>query len=513
MTMSFLWSELQNGSDIRGTALPGIPDEKVNLTPEVAFRLGQSLVSWYTRHFPEKKERLLISVGTDSRLSGPILKKSFCDGLLSAGADVCDFGLATTPSMFMSIVDETIQCDAAVMITASHLPFNRNGFKFFTARGGFEKADITELLILAEKFNSPAEQAKGSLRAINYLERYSDALISLIRKRVNHPESLATPLKGLRIIVDAGNGAGGFFATRVLKALGADTTGSQFLEPDGNFPNHAPNPEDEKAMESLQHGVLRAKADLGIIFDTDVDRAAVVSKDGTGINRNRLIALLSSIVLEEHPGSTIVTDSVTSEGLGSFIGAHNGIHHRFKRGYKNVINEALRLNKEGQPCWLAIETSGHAAMKENYFLDDGAYIIAKILIKVAQLHHQGRSPEDLIRSLAEPAESKEFRIIIRDESFSSYGKKVIDGLESLIEQTDGWEKAPVNHEGTRVTCDPSSGHGWFLLRLSLHDPVLPLNVESEDYGGVAAIINTLLPYLKQFDKLDIVSLQQNNSPV
>ncbi len=266
-------------------------------------------------------------------------------------------------------------------------------------------------------------------------------------------------------------------------------------------------------MESLQHAVLEAKADLGIIFDTDVDRAAVVSKDGTAINRNRLIALLSAIVLEDHPGTAIVTDSVTSEGLGIFIKDHKGIHHRFKRGYKNVINEARRLNKEGQPCWLAIETSGHAAMKENYFLDDGAYIIARILIKVAQLHRQGNSLEDLIKSLAEPAESKEFRIKIRTEDFAVYGKKVIEGLESFLVRVDGWEKAPVNHEGIRVTCNPSSGHGWFLLRLSLHDPVLPLNVESEDRGGTALIIKKLLPYLNQFEKLDIASLQPNISNV
>jgi phosphomannomutase len=506
--MPFFWSELQNGSDIRGTALTGIPDETVNLTPEVSFRLGQSLVSWYAQHFPEKKDRLLVSVGTDSRLSGPLLRQSFCDGLVSSGADVLDFGLATTPSMFMSIVDKNTRCNAAVMITASHLPYNRNGFKFFTPRGGFEKAEITELLALAEAGNFPAEQPKGSVHALNYLEQYADALISLIRKRVNHPDSFATPLKGLRIIVDAGNGAGGFFATGVLRTLGADTTGSQFLEPDGTFPNHAPNPEDDKAMESLQHAVMIAKADLGIIFDTDVDRSAVVSKDGTGINRNRLIALLSAIVLEEHPGSTIVTDSITSEGLGRFIEDHHGIHHRFKRGYKNVINEALRLNKEGKPCWLAIETSGHAAMKENYFLDDGAYVIARILIKVAQLHHQGKSPDDLIKTLAEPAESKEFRIKIKDERFSAYGKKVIDSLESFLTQADGWEKTPVNHEGIRISCGPSSGNGWFLLRLSLHDPVLPLNIESEDPGGAALIIKRLVPYLKLFDKLDISSLQQ-----
>lgn len=122
----------------------------------------------------------------------------------------------------------------------------------------------------------------------------------------------------MKVVVDAGNGSGGFFAS-MLADLGADTTGSQFLEPNGTFPNHVPNPEDPTAMQSAAGAVARAKADLGIVFDTDVDRSAVVAPDGREINRNRLIAVLSAIVLEDHPGSTVVTDSVTSKGLAQFI--------------------------------------------------------------------------------------------------------------------------------------------------------------------------------------------------
>ena len=139
-------------------------------------------------------------------------------------------------------------------------------------------------------------------------------------------------------MVDAGNGAGGFYVDRVLKPLGADTTGSQFLDPDGTFPNHVPNPENKEAMEAICQAVIAHQADLGIIFDTDVDRAAAVDHQGNELNRNRMIALISAIVLQEHPGSTIVTDSITSDGLTQFIEQQlGGKHHRFRRGYKNVI--------------------------------------------------------------------------------------------------------------------------------------------------------------------------------
>ena len=127
------------------------------------------------------------------------------------------------------------------------------------------------------------------------------------------------PLAGLHIVVDAGNGAGGFYAWDVLEPLGADISGSQFLEPDGMFPNHIPNPENETAMASICQAVKASGADLGVIFDTDVDRAGAVDKNGREINRNRIIALISAILLQEHPGTAIVTDSITSSGLKAFI--------------------------------------------------------------------------------------------------------------------------------------------------------------------------------------------------
>ncbi len=503
--MAFAWKDLQNGSDIRGIAMPGVEGEHVNLTPEVVMKLGMALVAWYRKHSGTSK-RLLISVGNDSRLSGPDLKNAFCNGLTAMGADVLDFGLSTTPSMFMSVVDDQTKCDASVMITASHLPFNRNGLKFFTQKGGFEKNDITELLSIAERGNFALASEQGTVRHFNYLANYADSLVKLIRNRVNHPEYFETPLKGLKIIVDAGNGAGGFFTSQVLNVLGADTNGSQYLDPDGHFPNHIPNPEDEAAMQAVQLATMQNNADLGIIFDTDVDRAAIVGKGGVCINRNRLIALLSAIILEEHPETFIVTDSVTSEGLSAFIERHNGYHHRFKRGYKNVINEAIRLNKEGRPCWLAIETSGHAAFKENYFLDDGAFLIAKVLIKLARMHQQGKSIEQLLENLIEPVEAKEFRIKIDDEHFADYGRKVIDALEYYIRDVKGWKKAKDNYEGIRVSCSRDTGNGWFLLRLSLHDPVLPLNIESDEKNGINVIVNKLIDFFKSFDKLDIYPL-------
>jgi phosphomannomutase len=342
---------------------------------------------------------------------------------------------------------------------------------------------------------------------MDFISDYSAFLVETIRKGVNDTENYNAPLDGLKIIVDAGNGAGGFFAHKVLLPLGADITGSQFLEPDGRFPNHVPNPEDPEAMDSICGAVIREKADLGIIFDTDVDRAALVDAGGKALNRNSLIALISSVILEEHPGSVIVTDSITSTGLKWFISEHlGGIHHRFKRGYKNVINESLRLNAAGTESWLAIETSGHAALKENHFLDDGAFLVAKLLIQMAKMKQQGLTLSSLIKVLPQPLEEGEFRLKIRTEEFGSYGQGVLDTLAELIGKEADWSAETPNYEGIRVNCTGKEEQGWFLLRMSLHDPVMPLNVESDVRGGVQKITMRLRRLLDAFEYLGLDAL-------
>ena len=259
-------------------------------------------------------------------------------------------------------------------------------------------------------------------------------------------------------------------------------------------------------MESITEAVKETNADLGIIFDTDVDRAGAVLADGSELNRNRIIAMLAAILLREHPGTTIVTDSITSTGLANFIECKGGIHHRFKRGYRNVINESIRLNGMGQNSQLAIETSGHGAFKENYFLDDGAYIVTKLLIELARGKKNGYKLESLIADLEEPAESVEFRMNILLEDFKSYGQQVIDDLTAYAQNQCGWSLAPNNYEGVRVNLDEAHGNGWFLLRLSLHDPLLPLNIESNTVGGCKQIASELAGFLAKYDKLDAASL-------
>lgn len=491
--------ELINGSDIRGIAIE-TDDHKVNLTPEAVEKIAVSFLKFLTEIKEIKNSPLKIAIGFDGRISGPELKEIISKQLSQSGVAVLDAGLATTPAMFMATQFSDINADAGIMITASHLPYFYNGLKFFTKDGGLDHEDIEKIIEFSDE--KVEVNHEGEVKKIPLIAYYADDLV----KKVRQGTDLDQPLKDLRIILDAGNGAGGFFASEVLEKLGADTMGSQFLEANGHFPNHIPNPDNPEAMASIRQAVLANQADLGIIFDTDVDRAAVVDNLGESINRNNLIALLAQIVLRDEPGATIVTNSPTTTHLKEFINDLGGKQYRYISGYRNVINKAIELNEKEINTPLAIETSGHAAFKENYFLDDGAYVVAKILMELPKLNNRGENISILIKNLKQPVEVQEVRFIIDNQDYKKYGNNVITDLEGFINKTDGFELDSDNEEGIRVNVSGQYGNGWFLLRMSLHEPLLVLQVENDIEGSNHLVFESLEEFLHKYKDLDLSKL-------
>ena len=248
------FKKLQNGSDIRGVALEGVEGEKVNLGKTEAAALTSGFIRWLCDKRGKKPGELTVSVGTDSRLSKDVLRETVVEAFLSDGLKVFDCGMASTPAMFMSTVFPEYDCDGAVMITASHLPFNRNGFKYFDKSGGLNKQDIAAIIAYAEADDGAEDDRsnrRGQIVKADLIDTYSAFLRKKIIDEVDSQTNREKPLSGLKIVVDAGNGAGGFYAEKILEPLGADVSASQFLEPDGTFPNHAPNPENKEAMASI----------------------------------------------------------------------------------------------------------------------------------------------------------------------------------------------------------------------------------------------------------------------
>lgn len=490
---------LKSGTDVRGRAM----GENALLTEEAAKIIGAAFITWLNGKGIQTPR---VAIGRDSRLTGEKLLAACADGMARAGAEVTEYGLCTTPAMYMSLLTDGFEGDASVMVTASHHPSDRNGLKFFLKRGGITAEELDEILEIAQH-TEVADFYSGDIAKKDFLPVYKE----LLKKRVcdGLDTDVAKPLLGLHVTVDAGNGAGGFYA-EMLEELGASTDGSQFLDPDGRFPNHIPNPENAEAMDSVSRATVKAGADLGVIFDADCDRAAIVDRNGREINRNRLIALISAILLDRTPGVTIVTDSVTSSGLSRFIGEWGGVHYRYKRGYRNVIDEAIKLNEAGVDCPLAIETSGHAALRENHFLDDGMYLVTVLICEGMRLKQEGKDLSNLLEGLQEPVESKELRLNITAEDFREAGRMAITRVMDYADSAQGWHIAPDNREGIRINFDLNSGlmNGWFLLRLSVHDPVLPLNLESDVEGGVKVMAKKLLQVLQDTEEIDLTVLQE-----
>lgn len=492
--------KLQNGSDIRGIACEGVAGEAVNLTEEAGNLIGGGFARWLAEKKGKNPDALRIGIGHDSRITADSLFAAAAKGIVAAGTKVYDCGLVSTPSMFMTTVFDEFAFDGAIMITASHLPFNRNGYKFFDRDGGLEHDDITKILETASGLAEVDADLSG-VEKVDSISVYCRFLQEKIKKSINAAQ-YDKPLAGLHIVVDTGNGAGGFFVEKVLKPLGADTSGSQFLEPDGHFPNHIPNPENKEAMEAIRQAVLTNKADLGIIFDTDVDRMSAVLPNGDEVNRDAIIAMMAAIIAEDYPDGTIVTDSVTSDRLSRFIEGIGMKHHRYMRGYKNVINESIRLNQEGVVSPLAIETSGHGALSENYFLDDGAYMAVKLLIALAKAAKENKALASFIEKFEKGFEEREYRFKIQGDDFKVYGKNALNTFEERAKER-GYHIAPNSYEGIRVTFDTDEVKGWLLLRMSLHDPQMPLNIEGVRAGDCDRLFDIVLELLDGFDRLVI----------
>lgn len=422
--------------DIRGSAEGDSPD----LTAEVARTIGRAFGT-YLQHVARVETAV---IGRDNRRTSYDLQYAFIDGLRGSGCAVIDVGLVATPIVYWHAVNRN-NC-GGVMVTASHLGPDQNGFKLCVGSRTIHSHDIQLLRSYIQNNNYAYGDSPVTVDSASYR-----AYITDIEKRL-------TMGRPLHVVIDAGNGMGGLFAPRLFRTWGHTVTGI-YTDPDASYPNHPANPQEEANVRDLCAKVVKVGADIGIAFDGDVDRIGVVDEKGQMIAADRVLALLARDMLVRHPGAAVVADVLTSQVTFDVIEGAGGVAFMAPSGH-SLVKDMMRERS----ALLGGEMSGHIFLGEDYFgYDDGFFAAGRVL----QLLSSSNKPlSALDDSLPRLYSTPEYRPHCPDDDKDT----VIDGVKQALS-----DKGKVTDvDGLRIQFEK----GWGLLRASNTEPVLSLRFEA-----------------------------------
>jgi len=403
-----------------------------------------------------------VAVGYDGRVSSPMLEKGLIEGLNASGIDVVSVGMGPTPMLYYAEASmEDVQ--GGIQITGSHNPANYNGFKMVFMGRPFFGADIQKIGTMAAEGDWDDAPVAGTSEQVDILDEY---VTRLLQGLVGLPDA---ELQNLRIGWDSGNGAGG----PALELLTSRMPGEHhllFTEVDGNFPNHHPDPTEEKNLADLKALVAEKKLDFGIAFDGDADRIGAIDGQGRVIWGDQLLMIYAEDLLRMEPGATIIADVKASRALFDTVKAHGGEPLMWKTGHSLIKS---KMKETGSP--LAGEMSGHVFFKHDYYgFDDALYAAIRLIAASSRL---GKTVTELRGAMPQMLNTPELRFQV-DESRKF---AAIDEVKQRLAQTD----ADVNDiDGVRVTSDD----GWWLLRASNTQDVLVARAESDTQEGLDRLL-------------------------
>jgi phosphomannomutase/phosphoglucomutase len=409
----------------------------VDLTPETVEIIGRAIGTIF-----RMKGKKNIAIGRDARNSSKPFSHSLISGLLSTGCSCVDFGMVPTPVFYFGVITKNM--DGGVMITGSHNPPEFNGFKIMIGDETLYGEGIKEIekIIQKERF---FEDGTGSLSSYQIINEYIDYVVSNVKIK-----------RKLRIVVDAGNGVGGFVASPIYKELGNEVF-ELYCEPDGNFPNHHPDPTIPEFLKDLIEKVKIEEADVGIAFDGDADRIGLIDEKGNILWGDQIMIILARSILKENPGAKIIGEVKSSKLLYDEIRRLGGIPIMWKTGH-SLIKKKIKEEK----ALLAGEMSGHIFFADRYFgFDDAIYAGARILeILSSSDKPLSRMLEDLPKTFVSPE--------IRVPSSDDLKFKVVEEVKKHFK-----DYPMIDVDGVRV----DFGDGWALVRASNTQPVLVLRFE------------------------------------
>ena len=430
-----------NAHIFREYNIRGLVDK--DLTVEVVELLGKGLGTVVRR-----KGGRSIVVGRDCRESSTRFRDALCRGLTSTGLNVLDVGVVPTPLTYFAA--NTLPVDGLAMITGSHNPPEYNGFKIGAGKTTFHGHEIQALRKLIEARDFETSATPGVVSPFDIHTPY----YHFVRQTVK------VGRKGMKIVIDAGNGTGGAVAVPLFESMGFEVV-PLFCDMDATFPNHHPDPTVVENMQDLIAAVKREKAEVGIAYDGDSDRIGVVDDQGNILWGDQIMILFSRYVLKESPGAAIVGEVKCSYTMYDDIAKHGGKPVMWKAGHS-----LIKAKMKEEHAELAGEMSGHIFFKNRYFgFDDAIYSSARLL---EILTHEKAKLSGLLGDVPKTFASPELRVDTVEEKKFEIVKRATESLRKAGHSL-------VDVDGVRVTFPD----GWGLIRASNTQPILVLRFEAK----------------------------------
>ncbi|MBP3924916.1 phosphomannomutase/phosphoglucomutase [bacterium] len=447
-----------------------------DITEELFYNTGRGFVEYLKAKSLKNPSEMWITVTRDARLHSPSLAKSLIDGITSTGANVVDLGLAPTPIGYYSEVvgvnkDITQGHDiiAAAIITASHNPKEYNGLKMTYNKCTLTENQIKEVKELTFNEFNKAEKAavSGVVKTYNLIPDYINEM----------KERFMGLCDGVKVVVDSANATGGVVGPQLYKELGCEVI-ELFSEPDGNFPNHHPNPSVEKTLDTLKETVVKNHADVGIAYDGDSDRIGIVDNQGNFLTGDKLLLIYAQDLIEkckpEGVVPTVVSEVKCSQVLYDTIDNIGGHSVMCKTGHGYIKD---KMKETG--AILAGEMSGHTFFKDRYYgFDDAIYAGCRIL-EIISKHKKADSTftiQKLLKPFDEVYSSSEVRYPCPNELKKSTLAKVQEIIENDMNIFGSPIKDIITLDGMRIVFDG----GFALIRQSNTEPVFTLRFEAHN---------------------------------
>mgnify|MGYP004663981567 FL=1 len=447
-----------------------------DITEELFYNTGRGFVEWLKAQSGKKETDMWVTITRDARLHSPVLEKALSDGITSTGANVINLGLAPTPIGYYSEVVgvEGYNVIAAAIITASHNPKEYNGLKMTYSKRTLTESQIREVRDITFKnwLNNPETSAENTLKMTGKVEE-KNIIPDYIKDMEERFGKIGEEVK---VVVDSANATGGVVGPELYKKLGCEVV-ELFSEPDGNFPNHHPNPSVEKTLDTLKEVVTKEHADIGIAYDGDSDRIGIVDSEGRFLTGDKLLLIYAQDLIEKCKAKnivpTVVSEVKCSQVLFDTIDKLGGHAVMCKTGHGYIKDKMKETN-----ALLAGEMSGHTFFKDRYYgFDDAVYAGCRIIEIIAK--HKKLNPEfkisDMLKAFDEVYSSPEVRYPCPNE----LKKSTLEKVQTMVESDKNIFGSPIKDiitlDGMRIVFDG----GFALIRQSNTEPVFTLRFEAK----------------------------------